>query len=88
MSRSRASFEGGGSPAGMVAGAGITALSWLMAIQAFLNLQFLPSQMTDIIQQMVTTFNLTLPQVGMIFFTTGFVSGFIARGFMGGMSGE
>jgi hypothetical protein len=51
----------------------MSAFSMMVGLQGILNLQYLPSQFTDLVQSLATALGVTVPQASMIFLASGVV---------------
>lgn len=70
---SRAEYvRSGGVAAALVASIG-AGLSFLMGLQSLLSLQFLPSQMIEVITTLANGLGVSRPEVSIVFFASGLV---------------
>ena len=68
---SRRHDEGGGSAATMLAGIVSSAVPALIGLQGLLNLQYLPAQLTDLVQSIALAIGWSVPQVSAAFLAGG-----------------
>jgi hypothetical protein len=72
-SRYRGDMTGGGGFFAVLATTLMSAFSMLIGLQGFLNLQYLPVQLTDFIQKTAWVLGLSVPEVSLVFLASGLV---------------
>ena len=75
MSRYRDVDGGRGGLFAILTGVLTSAFSMLIGLQGLLNLQYLPAEFTDLVQNTASFFGVSVPQASMIFLASGLVWG-------------